>query len=81
MNTENNLLIFDYWSRHKVSETPGLVNGTICPKEIKDKNVIVFVSHDHQDHYDTIIYSWQKEIKNITYVYGFVFVVWYWLPG
>lgn len=72
VNTQSSVLIFDYWSRNKISETPGLINGSIVPEELKDKKVYVFVSHDHGDHYDTIIYSWQKEIKDITYVYGFI---------
>ena len=71
VRTENSVLIFDYWSRSKLSGSPGLVNGTINPDEIKDKNVYVFVSHDHGDHYDEAIYPWSKSIKNITYVYGF----------
>lgn len=71
VSTENNYLIFDYWSRSKLSGNPGLVNGTVNPDELKDKKVYVFVSHDHGDHYDTVIYSWQKQIKGITYIYGF----------
>ena len=72
VNTKNSVLIFDYWSRNKITQDPGFVNGTINPKEIKDKDVYVFVSHDHGDHYDTTIYAWQKDIKDITYIYGFV---------
>ena len=60
VSTENSYIIFDYWSRNKFSENPGLANGTINPEELKDKKVYVIVSHDHTDHYDTIIYSWQK---------------------
>jgi L-ascorbate metabolism protein UlaG (beta-lactamase superfamily) len=33
--------------------------------------VYVFVSHDHSDHYDTTIYVWRNNIKNIQYIYGF----------
>ena len=70
VETNNHFLIFDYWSRAH-SEDPSLVNGSVTPDEIKDKNVIVFVSHSHEDHYDTIINSWAGKIKNIHYVYGF----------
>ena len=72
VSTASSVLIFDYWSRSKFSSTPGLVNGTINPEELKDKKVYVFVSHDHSDHYDEVIYSWAKDIKDITYIYGFV---------
>jgi ankyrin repeat protein/L-ascorbate metabolism protein UlaG (beta-lactamase superfamily) len=70
VQTEKHLLIFDYWDRNK-ADHPGLANGSICPYEIKDKNVIVFVSHDHSDHYDTSIYKWAGVVQNISYVYGF----------
>lgn len=70
VQTEKHLLIFDYWNINK-ADNPGLANGSICPKEIQDQDVIVFVSHDHTDHYDTSIYKWADDVKNISYVYGF----------
>lgn len=68
--TKNHVLVFDYWEPG-TSSAKGLAGGTINPGELKDKNVIVFVSHDHSDHYDDVIYGWGSEIKNIQYVYGF----------
>ncbi|MGD2033553.1 MAG: ankyrin repeat domain-containing protein, partial [Bacteroidales bacterium] len=70
VQTEKHLLIFDYWNRNK-GEKPGLANGSICPEEIQDLDVMVFVSHDHSDHYDTCIYEWADKVKKISYVYGF----------
>ena len=70
VQTEKHVLIFDYWNQNKPGQ-PGLANGSVCPQEIKDKDVIVFVSHDHSDHYDTCIYEWANVVKKITYVYGF----------
>lgn len=70
VETKNHVLIFDYWSETH-TDNPSLVNGSINPAELKDKNVIVFTSHDHRDHYDPIIHSWADEIENIHYVYGF----------
>lgn len=70
VETENHFMIFDYWSRAH-SKDPSLVNGSISPDEIKDKNVIVFVTHNHMDHYDTIIHTWAEKVNNIHYVYGF----------
>jgi ankyrin repeat protein/L-ascorbate metabolism protein UlaG (beta-lactamase superfamily) len=68
--TENNLLIVDYWSRGVEPENPCLANGWINPEEIKDFNVTVLVSHEHGDHYDPIIWEWQEAIPNIRYVLG-----------
>lgn len=70
IQTANHVLIFDYWKPVETGQ-PAIANGNIDPKELYDKDVIVFVSHDHTDHYDTCIYSWADQIKNIRYVYGF----------
>lgn len=70
VQTDNNVLIFDYWSRNSNPESC-LANGSFCGKEMKDKNVYVFVSHEHSDHFDTTIYAWADQIKNITYIFGF----------
>jgi len=68
--TKNHVLIFDYWNR--IEKAPkGLASGSVNPEELKDKNVIVFVSHDHEDHYDNEIFGWADQITNIHYVYGF----------
>ena len=51
-------------------EKPSLANGFVNPEEIRDQAVIVFVSHNHPDHFDPVILSWQSSVKNITYVFG-----------
>jgi len=66
LKTENHFLIFDYYL-----DTPrgcGLNKGVIDPQEIKDHNVVVFVSHRHPDHYNPRIFSWRKTIPNIRYI-------------
>ncbi len=69
--TQNNFLIFDYWKRGNLPDEPSILNGTIDPAEIADKNVYVFVTHAHRDHFDERIFEWEKTIRNITYIYGF----------
>lgn len=71
VKTKNNLLIFDYWERQPRPENGNLNNGYINPEDIKDLNVIVFVSHTHGDHFSQVIFDWKNEIKNINYVLGF----------
>ena len=71
VSTNNCYLIFDYFSANKLSNNPGLVNGTINPEELKGKKVYIFVSHDHGDHFDETIFSWKDKLKDITYIYGF----------
>lgn len=59
------LLVFDYWR----GQNNQLEFYGITVEELKAyKQVIVFVSHDHPDHLDEIIYQWDKPGVNITYV-------------
>lgn len=66
VKTERHFFIFDYYldSPHGC----GLSKGVVDPEEIKDLNVVVFVSHRHPDHYNPRIFSWRKEIPNIRYI-------------
>ncbi len=70
VKTRTRLLIFDYFSRGPTRDRPSLANGFVDPDEIKDLEVVVFVSHAHGDHFDPVILSWQQTVKNITYVFG-----------
>ncbi len=72
VKTASKLLIFDYW-RYSTDApaTPLLANGHINPEELADLDVYVFVSHDHGDHYDTVIHEWKDKMKSVTYVFGF----------
>jgi ankyrin repeat protein/L-ascorbate metabolism protein UlaG (beta-lactamase superfamily) len=71
IETANYLLIFDYFQNNDDPTTPSLLNGRINPDELKGKQVIVFISHDHGDHYDTTVWEWQKGNPDISYVMGF----------
>jgi ankyrin repeat protein len=70
VQTKNKVLVFDYWANNEAAQ-PGMVNGTFSPEEVADKDVYVFASHDHGDHYDPAIHEWAKNVKNIHYIYGF----------
>ena len=71
IKTHDNLLIFDYYEDGRVSDTPGMANGCICPDEIAGQKVTVFASHSHGDHYDPVIFDWREKVQDITYVLGF----------
>jgi L-ascorbate metabolism protein UlaG (beta-lactamase superfamily) len=71
VQTQNNLLVFDYYENGRGADNPGLANGTICPEELADQQVTVFASHVHGDHYDPVIFEWSEQVKDITYVLGF----------
>lgn len=66
LETAGHFFIFDYYL-----DTPhggGLAQGVIDPRELRDKNVVVFASHSHPDHYSPRIFSWRKTVENIRYV-------------
>ncbi len=72
LKTESHLLVFDYWSGWGTTpDEPALVNGHIDPAEIADLDVCVFVTHEHSDHFDPVIFEWADRLPNVTYVYGF----------
>ncbi|SYZ72134.1 hypothetical protein TRIP_C20249 [Candidatus Zixiibacteriota bacterium] len=71
IKTANHLMVFDYFPGNALPTELSLVNGHINPEEIKDMNVEVFVSHNHQDHYSPVIFGWQPTAKNLTYIFGF----------
>jgi L-ascorbate metabolism protein UlaG (beta-lactamase superfamily) len=70
VETKSRFLIFDYWERREPEVPRSLSNGHIDPEEIKDKSVIVFVTHRHADHYDPRILDWESKLPDVTYVFG-----------
>ncbi|MBN2018412.1 MAG: ankyrin repeat domain-containing protein [Candidatus Cloacimonetes bacterium] len=69
--TKDHLLVFDYWRQNRPPDNPSIANGMFTFNEIKNLDVIVLVSHVHQDHYSPEIFTWNDSIPNITYVMGF----------
>jgi ankyrin repeat protein/L-ascorbate metabolism protein UlaG (beta-lactamase superfamily) len=71
IKTSDRFLIFDYWNGSQEPASPCLTNGHIDPAEIADQRVVVFVTHDHADHYDPVIHGWADRIEDVSYVFGF----------
>ena len=63
---EKTLLIFDYW-RGENGELDEKAQLSGRDFEGYDQ-ILVFVSHDHEDHFDEVIYSWDHEHLPITYI-------------
>jgi len=74
VKTHTKLLIFDYipvYSEEKsIPVNLSLEKGFINPEEIKSLDVYVFVSHEHGDHFNNVIFDWERKIKSITYFFG-----------
>lgn len=59
------LLVFDYW-RGKANRFPEALG--ITPEMLARFNeVYVFISHEHEDHYDGVVYTWDQYAP-VTYV-------------
>jgi len=78
VRTRTKLLIFDYSKTYgrrgdpapEAPARPSLSNGWIDPREIKNMDVVVFVTHSHADHFSRVIRDWEAEIPGIQYVFG-----------
>lgn len=57
--TPKNLLLFDYYQ----GEAEELVKSS-------PKNVFIFCSHSHPDHFNRIILDWQKDRRDIHYIFS-----------
>jgi L-ascorbate metabolism protein UlaG (beta-lactamase superfamily) len=68
VKTAAHFLIFDYYIDTPGGAERGLAGGVIDPDEIKDLDVLVFVSHRHGDHFNPKIFSWEKSIPKIRYI-------------
>jgi len=66
VQTAGHFLIFDYWKQSPKGK--GLDSGVIDPAELNEHDVIVFVSHNHGDHYNRGILNWGQSIKNLRLV-------------
>lgn len=61
---EDVMLVFDYWRGEEGELTPELeLTGAELAKY---KHVFVFISHEHMDHMDPIVFSW-KNAANVSY--------------
>lgn len=68
VETPRHFLIFDYYIDRPEGEARSLAAGVVEPAEIADRDVIVFVSHRHSDHYNPVIFRWREKIAKIRYV-------------
>ena len=63
---EKTLLVFDYWRGENGELTE---QAQLKPRDFEGYDqILVFVSHDHEDHLDDVIYTWDYEHLPITYI-------------
>jgi L-ascorbate metabolism protein UlaG (beta-lactamase superfamily) len=66
VQTANHFFIFDYWRDKPKGE--GLKSGVIDTEELRDQDVVVFVSHSHGDHFNRRIFQWKQEIPKLRFI-------------
>lgn len=70
VKTEKHFLIFDYTKINTNIQGKQIHNSLIELIDLKDENVYVFVTHEHDDHYDKTILDWAESVKKIKYITG-----------
>ncbi|MDD3223559.1 MAG: MBL fold metallo-hydrolase [Clostridium sp.] len=70
IETENNILIFDYYYDKVNAGDNCLENGVINLKDLKytNKDILIFVTHSHYDHFNPIIFNFKNQLNNIKYI-------------
>ena len=64
---EKVLLVFDYWLGDGLGEVPE--EKRITPDFLAGfEEIYVFVSHEHGDHLDPVIYEWRNSVPGIMYI-------------
>lgn len=67
VETEKTILIFDYWK--DPSATPEEKEFPPILKELdRRKNIYVFISHHHKDHFTRKVFLWQRLVPEIRYI-------------
>ena len=65
---EHTLLVFDYWRGERGELTPEL---QLTPEKLRAyDNVFVFISHEHIDHLDPVVFTW-NEAGNVSWIKDF----------
>ncbi|WP_202709397.1 MBL fold metallo-hydrolase [Sporosalibacterium faouarense] len=67
VETENHTLIFDYfdYTCHHIINSSKILTSDFFNNR---KNVYVFVSHSHKDHFDPEIFQWKESNPDIRYI-------------
>jgi len=69
IKTKNHFLIFDYYKEPMENDETHKPSAVLSSENIKAmKNVFVFASHSHEDHFNPSILNWENYNSNIKYI-------------
>jgi L-ascorbate metabolism protein UlaG (beta-lactamase superfamily) len=71
IETEEHYLIFDYYKDTVDAGDRNIYNGIININDLKtQKDIYVFITHNHGDHYNPLILTWKGIRKDINYIFS-----------
>ena len=69
VKTNNSFMVFDYYNNRPNGKERKIENGVLSPEDFSNKKEnYVFVSHNHADHFNQVIFDWKEETNNIKYI-------------
>lgn len=69
VKTADKVLIFDYYNDRSAGDERRLEQGVINEELLREeKDIFVFVTHNHHDHFNRVIFDWEEENDNINYI-------------
>lgn len=69
VETDHHFLVFDYFTDTPTGGT--LAEGVFAPALLPvGKQLLVFVSHGHHDHYNKVVHSWKAQLPNALLFFG-----------
>ncbi len=69
LETSDTIIIFDYYEDKGIGVERCLENGVVGEDILKKgKPIYVFISHNHYDHFNPVIFNWCKINSNIKYI-------------
>ncbi|NSW92356.1 MAG: MBL fold metallo-hydrolase [Firmicutes bacterium] len=72
VETQEHFIVFDYSSDSPQRDARCLDNGAVSSHDLEARrNIFVFVSHSHSDHFNPVIYEWIKANPNIKYILSY----------
>lgn len=73
VETKNHFAIFDYYKDSVDTCVKNISNGAIGEEDItiyKEKDILVFSSHSHADHFNPVVLNWANLRPDIQYIFS-----------
>lgn len=69
IETEGHIIVIDYYKDSPTGYKKRKENGTLSQEDLKtEKDVLVFATHSHSDHFNPVVFEWSREKDNFNYI-------------